>query len=254
MIVIPMAGYGSRFQACGYTEPKFMLPVSGRPVFEWVMMSFSLYFQSENFLFITRQELGVKNFIRNSAKSLGILSYEVIELRDSTCGQAETVMLGINEIRDFASQLHVFNIDTIRPKCDLSTSSGEENWLEVFVGQGDGWSFVKPSNHNPDLVEFCTEKKRVSPYCSTGLYSFASGQLFGDALELERKSPTTNELYIAPLYNHLLTMGVDVYWRLTPESSVILSGIPEQYEILALEGLREEDFQNHSNPMGPQNA
>ncbi len=36
-IVIPMAGRGSRFAQAGYTTPKPLIPVGGRPMIQWVI-------------------------------------------------------------------------------------------------------------------------------------------------------------------------------------------------------------------------
>ena len=36
-IVIPMAGRGSRFASAGYTVPKPLIPVGGRPMIEWII-------------------------------------------------------------------------------------------------------------------------------------------------------------------------------------------------------------------------
>src|ERR1700757_4187284 len=36
-IVVPMAGRGSRFANAGYTTPKPLIPVGGRPMIQWVI-------------------------------------------------------------------------------------------------------------------------------------------------------------------------------------------------------------------------
>ena len=36
-IVVPMAGRGSRFASAGYTTPKPLIPVGGRPMIQWVI-------------------------------------------------------------------------------------------------------------------------------------------------------------------------------------------------------------------------
>lgn len=37
MILIPAAGDGSRFRQAGYTEPKHLIPLGGKPMIEWVL-------------------------------------------------------------------------------------------------------------------------------------------------------------------------------------------------------------------------
>src|SRR5947209_20270861 len=36
-IVVPMAGRGSRFATAGFTDPKPLIPVGGRPMIQWVI-------------------------------------------------------------------------------------------------------------------------------------------------------------------------------------------------------------------------
>lgn len=233
MIVIPMAGASSRFARAGYDVPKYMLPLIGRTLFDWSVLSFEAYFEAEHFLFICRDVLGTEAFIQNRAKALGIKRFSVIVLERETLGQADTVDIGLAKaaVSD-SDRLTIFNIDTIRPKIRLPSFPDADGWLETFSDPGDAWSFVDVHPHDPQLVVRTTEKIRISDFCCTGLYGFTSRALFEKAIRLERENPQSHELYIAPIYNHLIAAGGRVRCYGVAREDVIFSGIPEEYEEL----------------------
>ena len=47
MILIPMAGISRRFMREHYTVPKYMLEAHGKSLFEWAIMSFQKYFDTD---------------------------------------------------------------------------------------------------------------------------------------------------------------------------------------------------------------
>lgn len=233
MIVIPMAGESRRFKLAGYDAPKYMLPLEGRPLFDWALLSFAAYFASEPFLFILRDVSGAPAFVAERLKQLGVQTAHIVVLEDPTAGQAETVEIGLERAGVRPDEpLAIFNIDTIRPGIDIAPPAGCMGWLEVFEAEGDGWSFIEPMSDQPDRVARCVEKIRISDYCCTGFYQFVTASLFTEALAAERASPSSHELFVAPMYNHLIARGVQIGWRKTPSDKVILSGVPAEYEVL----------------------
>ena len=234
MIVIPMAGLSSRFRAAGYDVPKYMLEAGGRSLFEHSVRSFEAYFATEPFLFIYRDVQGTADFIAREIARMGIAAAQTVALQAPTGGQAETVMLGLERADNAAAgPLTIFNIDTIRPQFRFGPTYTEgDGCLEVFRGDGEGWSFVEPDPELQGRALRTTEKVRISDLCSTGIYAFRTTALFRDAYATElaasrRQSP---ELYIAPLYNHLIAQGADIRFDVIAEEDVIFSGVPSEYE------------------------
>lgn len=233
MIVIPMAGASKRFADAGYDRPKYMLPLKGRALFDWAVGSFAADFARRPFLFIVRGEGDAAQFVAARAAALGITDFRVEVLDHPTAGQAETVERGLAlaHVPD-TSPLAIFNIDTIRPGLVSGGLPGMDGWLESFQAPGENWSFIEPAADNPALVARCTEKRRISEHCCTGLYQFAAASLFAQALDAERRSPSSHELFVAPLYNHLIRRGHRIGWREVSADQVILSGVPAEYEAL----------------------
>ena len=181
MFVLPMVGLSSRFFAAGYTLPKYQLPLHGRTVFAHVVDSFRDYFDSDEFLFICRADHGAEDFIRRELRAQGVRHARTVVLDAATRGQAETVYQGTRGVGG-GEELFIFNIDTFRPGFRKSPQAARcDGYLEVFVGDGEHWSFVDPG---PDgRVLRTTEKLRISNLCSDGLYHFRRKADFDQAFE-----------------------------------------------------------------------
>lgn len=235
MIVIPMAGLSSRFSKAGYKLPKYMLPLDGKSVFKHSIESFSEYFNNIPFLFIARNVAETPEFIRKETSELGIQDARIVILDHETAGQAETVEIGVKKEKiDGKTPITIFNIDTFRkdfcfPKQQWFAHS--DGYLEVFHGEGQNWSYVgEVKNSKEPLVARTTEKDPISSLCCDGLYHFATASSFMTALDKERQSPSMNELYIAPLYNHLIKEGKNIHYNLVEKEKIIFCGTPSEYK------------------------
>lgn len=231
MIVIPMAGRSSRFFRAGFTQPKYQLPLWGRPMFDWVLIGFQRYFESEHFRFITLNEHDNERFISDRCKALGIRSFDIIVLEEITSGQAETVFNGIADLTD--ESLFIFNADSFHKDFTIPDyAESADAGLDVFFGEGTHWSFIEPGESS--TVVRTTEKQRISEYCSDGLYYFRTAEIFRDAYSggSNEVMKSTGETYIAPLYNPLIESGRTVMYRLVSSDSLFFCGTPAEYEQL----------------------
>ena len=235
MIIIPMAGKSSRFYKAGYTLPKFMLPFKGKTIFEEAVSSFKKYFETDFFLFITREDDGSKGFVSMKCNELNIKNFEIYSINHDTKGQADTISIGLNNMisKQKNEPIYIFNIDSIRINFTKPTSKFLKNvsgYLEVFIGDGEHWSFVEPLPNN--FVKRTTEKIKISDFCSNGLYYFKSIALFKETFESYRIRNNYKELYVAPMYNQLIENNLSVKYVLLNKNDTIFSGTPMEYENL----------------------
>ncbi|KJG25512.1 capsular biosynthesis protein [Photobacterium iliopiscarium] len=235
MIVIPMAGLSSRFFNAGFTQPKYMLNAHGETLFAHAINSFSHYFATESFLFIVRDVHNTVAFVEQEIARLKIKNAHIFVLDKPTRGQAETVYIGLQSRPDYQGPITIFNIDTFRPQFRYPQNiAAWDGYLEVFKGHGDNWSFALAESENSSRVIKTTEKEPISDLCSTGLYYFADSQLFNQAYQQYLAKPQTEwakcELYIAPLYNDLITANHAIHYHLIDNNEVIFCGVPEEYE------------------------
>ena len=101
----------------------------------------------------------------------------------------------------------------------------------MFRGSGANWSYVGPAEGADEpLVAATTEKRPISDLCCDGLYHFARAGDFRAALALERARPSMPELYVAPLYNHLIADGRRIHYDMVAEGMITFCGVPAEYE------------------------
>jgi dTDP-glucose pyrophosphorylase len=105
-----------------------------------------------------------------------------------------------------------------------------DGYLEVFRGRGANWSYVRPADGTPGRVAETAEKREISNLCCTGLYHFASADLFARSFGQSGKPGEAGELYVAPLYNFLIGGGADIRFDLIERGAVTFCGVPEEYE------------------------
>ncbi|MCP4021080.1 MAG: hypothetical protein GY729_04500 [Desulfobacteraceae bacterium] len=233
-IIITMAGKGTRFKNAGYLKPKFQIEVCGQTLFSWAMKSLDNLIQSGSFVyFICRKEDAASDFIHTKCKKLGVNDYFLLELNQTTDGQATTALLAKKMIQDSSIPIAIYNIDTyveadyLRPK-DIKG----DGWIPCFPGPGSHWSFAK-TNADGKVVKV-REKQRISEHATIGLYWFSSFDLY----ELNYKDYYRNsaniekgEKYIAPIYNQLIRNDHDVYIQQVPLKGVHGLGTPEEVKI-----------------------
>ena len=233
MIIIPMAGKSSRFYNEGYKVPKYKLPVfENSNVFCESLNSFKNYFDSETFLFVHRNDDGSEEFIINQCNYLSIKNIILKKICFDTRGQAETVALGLVNLNDkiLSEPIYIFNIDSFllnfkKPSPDFLLNTG--GYLELFKGEGDHWSFAKI---NGDLVTKTTEKIRISEFCSNGLYYFSSSKLFLETFKSLEINNNYSELFIAPMYNILIDIGITVKCSIIENKEILFCGTPNEYK------------------------
>lgn len=236
MIVFPMAGLSSRFSKAGYNRPKYMLKAGKKSLLRHAVEGFSSYFEDTEFLFIYRDIVNTEKFLKSECEVMGLRNFQLAPLSGPTGGQAETVHIGLKceGIRGDVP-ITIFNIDTIRPNFQYPTKPEIRNadgYLEVFQGEGGNWSFVRPEHASTTRVIETTEKNPISDLCCTGLYHFNQAEFFTEAFLSETTSGPTQagEFYVAPLYNRLIQLGLDIRYAQIDRKDVIFAGIPAEYE------------------------
>ncbi|HCQ2636103.1 TPA: capsular biosynthesis protein, partial [Escherichia coli] len=223
-IVIPMAGQSSRFYKAGYDVPKYKLKINNKSVFFHSLRSF-LKFKDHFFLIIGIKGILDEKFVQYEMAELGINDFEIVLLEQQTNGQAETVVKGVKNCKRDISDILIFNIDTFRREINLPDNFSLKDcsgYLETFLGSGENWSNIMPESDVPNQVKMTAEKQNISEYCCTGLYYFGDYKLLNIAYNnwLENED-TTKEVYIAPLYNHLITCGHKIFYTVINRCDVV---------------------------------
>lgn len=213
--IVCSAGLGQRMQCISQTTPKHLLFLDNKRLLEWSLDS--LPFRENDQLILIAQNNAKSNELSDSilqsyAKKFKI-STHAIYINSVTRGQAETALLAEPVVRH--PRIAVFNSDTYFqcPQLDAAIHHSEHFGIApCYKTTGDEWSFFKTENDGPfySTVEV-KEKIKISDWCSTGFYFFKEGNQFFASVQNILANPTIKqELYIAPLYNQFLNLGVKV--------------------------------------------
>jgi dTDP-glucose pyrophosphorylase len=227
-IVMPMAGRGSRFTEAGYTVPKPLIDVRGKPMYAWATDSLPLNIATQLIFICLKEHLDDLALRKDIESRYAQHDPRIIEIDQVTQGQACTVLLAREWIAN-NTPLMIFNADTYCPTTmmDSLTKWGPrvDGALDVFEADGEKWSFARCDSDFKVLET--AEKRRISPWATTGLYYFRHGSDFvrhADAM-INEDDRTNNEFYIAPLYNRCVAEGADI--RANVVSEVWVLGTPE---------------------------
>jgi len=236
-VVITMAGAGSRFVKAGYSVPKYAIEAHGRTLFAWSMHSLRDFIESGSpFYFVALATPGIESFIASQCREIGIASHRITILDAITDGQATSAKLAQQQWDDLSRPVAIYNIDTyVNPDALPVRAVRGNGWIPCFPGEGDKWSFAAADAQG--RVMEVREKKRISPHASVGFYWFDSFSRYLDAYEeyyAAAEHLEASERYIAPLYNHLIRQGADVFLHEIPAGDVYPLGTPEDVELFKM--------------------
>lgn len=230
IIVMPMAGRGSRFAGHEAALPKPLVPVAGRPMFAWALDGVR-GIEHSRIVFIGLEEHerdhGLSAIVHEHAGPRA----EVLLLPEVTQGQLCTV-LAAERLIDVEESVLIAPSDTYVVSSldrDIPARPPEcRGILCVADLPGDRWSFAR-CDESGRVVEV-TEKRRISPHASTGHYFFSSGR---ELLEIGRDlvaqdERTQGEFYVILAYRRMIDRGLRV--EISRASATWDMGTPEALE------------------------
>jgi dTDP-glucose pyrophosphorylase len=211
-ILIPMAGAGSRFAQAGYTFPKPLIEVNGKPMIQSVVEN--LDFDCE-YIFILMSSHSTKYpGIKDTLRVITNGRCKIIETDCLTEGAACTALLAKEYINNDEGLL-IANSDQIieyEPKnfVTLKSLTSVDSIVFTFNDVHPKWSFVKTNSRG--FVTRVEEKKPISNIATCGIYWYRKGSDFVKYAEkmIEKNDRVKGEFYIAPVYNYLIEDGKDL--------------------------------------------
>jgi dTDP-glucose pyrophosphorylase len=226
-----MAGRGQRFADAGFTDPKPMIDVLGRPMYSWAVDSIPAPIVGRLVFICLAEHLDDYPLAADIRDRYAALDPVVVPLDDVTEGQACTVLAAREHI-DPNQSLLIYNADTYCVT-DLEATLGRADSavggvIGVFEAEGDHWSFAR-LDADGHVVE-TAEKRRISPWATTGLYHFTRATDFLRAADqmVAADDRVNGEFYVAPVYNRLIAAGIPIIVDVAREVWVL--GTPAELE------------------------
>ena len=208
-ILIPMAGEGSRFAQAGYTFPKPLIDVNGKPMIQCVVENLS--FDDAEYIFLVRWEHLDKFELDPLLDLITQGRRKIIMVDKLTEGAACTALLA-QEFIDNDDDLLIANSDQVieysKENFDVIRKWADVNIVFTFRASHPKWSFVRTDATSGHVVEVA-EKRPISNIATCGIYHYRRGADFVRCAKkmIEKNIRVNNEFYIAPVYNELLAEG-----------------------------------------------
>jgi dTDP-glucose pyrophosphorylase len=224
-VLIPMAGAGSRFEKAGYTFPKPLIEVNGKPMIQLVVENLNIDAQH---VFIVQKEHYDKY---NLQYLLNLIAPNnvIIPVEGLTEGAACTTLLA-KEFIDNNEPLLTANSDQFvewdSNEFLYSMQADEvDGGILTFNSMHPKWSFAKTDDDG--FVTEVAEKKPISNKATVGIYYWSKGSDYVRYAEqmIKKDNRVNGEFYVCPVYNEAIedgkkikTFHVNKMWGLgTPE-------------------------------------
>lgn len=224
-VLIPMAGAGSRFEKAGYTFPKPLIEVNGKPMIQVVIENINI---DANYIYIV-QKIHREKYNLDTLLNFLTPKCTIIEVDGITEGAACTALLAKEFINNncplfFANsdQYAQWNSNEFMYKMQETSVDGG---IVSFISTHPKWSFAKVDQNG--FVTEVAEKNPISNIATVGFYYWKHGSDFVKYAEqmIQKNIRVNNEFYVCPVFNQaiqdnkkIITYNIDKMWGLgTPE-------------------------------------
>lgn len=224
-VIIPMAGSGSRFQQAGYTFPKPLIEVNGKPMIQAVVENLNI---DAKYIFIVQKSHYEKYNLKHL---LNLVSpgCEIVQVDGVTDGAACTTLLAKEFINNdkpliFANSDQFLDWNSNEFMYAME-ADGVDGGILTFTATHPKWSFARLDEHG--FVTEVAEKKTISDIATAGIYYWKRGSDYVKYAEqmIEKNIKVNNEFYVCPVFNQAIedkkkikTFHFEGMWGLgTPE-------------------------------------
>jgi HAD superfamily hydrolase (TIGR01509 family) len=206
-VVIPMAGAGSRFAAAGYTFPKPLIEVNGKPMIQVVVENLNV---DAHFIYLVQKEHYDKY---NLKQLLNLITpgCDIVQIDGLTEGAACTTLLA-KELINNDEPLLMANSDQFvewnSNECLYAfTADSVDGGIVTFEATHPKWSFAKLGDDG--FVSEVAEKNPISNIATVGIYYWKHGFDYVKYAEqmIEKNIRTNNEFYVCPVFNEAIADG-----------------------------------------------
>jgi len=209
-VLIPMAGAGSRFEQAGYTFPKPLIDVNGKPMIQKVVENINV---DARHIFIVQKSHYEKYSLKHT---LNLISpnCEIVQVEGITEGAACTTLLAKKFINNDeplllanSDQYVEWESNQFMYSCMADDIDGS---ILTFESTHPKWSYAKVNQDG--FVTQVAEKKPISNNATVGIYFWKKGSDYVECAEsmIQKNIRVNNEFYVCPVYNEALLRGARI--------------------------------------------
>jgi HAD superfamily hydrolase (TIGR01509 family) len=228
-VLVPMAGAGSRFAQQGYTFPKPLIEVNGKPMIQVVVENLNI---EAHYIFIVQQEHYEKY---NLKYLLNLIApdCDIVQVTGITEGAACSTLLAKEYINNDAP-LVMANSDQYvewnSNECMYAFTADEiDGGILTFEATHPKWSYARVGDDG--FVSEVAEKKVISNEATVGIYYWKKGSDYVKYAEdmIAKDIRVNNEFYVCPVFNQAIEDGKKIKVKRINQMWGI--GTPEDLEV-----------------------
>lgn len=228
-LIMPMGGRGYRFFKDGYSMPKPLIELEGKPFFYWAVQSVKKFVDLEDLRFVVLQE-HIDQFNIDKV----ILEYYpdaiITVIPEVLPGAVLTCMEGVKDLGDDCPILfndcdHMFVCSDFNEFCAKADFSRPDAALLTFTSDEAKFSFVQMDDAGKIIGT--VEKQVVSNMAICGAYYFKNSKTFLEAAKKYLTRCSYEEFFVSGVYNILAECGADI--KAFSTDVHISFGTPEEY-------------------------
>ena len=222
-IIIPMSGFGERFRAAGYTIPKPLIEVEGRPIIQHVVEMFS---NEDDFIFICNEdhllnpEYKMKSILQDVA-----LNSSIVSVKPHKLGPVYAVMQALDEINlqkptivnycDFTCYWNYGHFKNFAKRVKADGIIPSYRGFHPHTLWSNYYAYVKEHNYRASDIQ---EKqpftnKPTNEFASSGTYYFKTGALMQEYFQrcIDEELLVSDEYYVSMVYKPMMQDNLKVY-------------------------------------------
>ena len=222
-IIIPMSGFGERFRAAGYTIPKPLIEVEGRPIIQHVVEMFS---NEDDFIFICNEdhllnpEYKMKSILQDVA-----LNSSIVSVKPHKLGPVYAVMQALDEINlqkptivnycDFTCYWNYGHFKNFAKRVKADGIIPSYRGFHPHTLWSNYYAYVKEHNYRASDIQ---EKqpftnKPTNEFASSGTYYFKTGALMQEYFQrcMDERLLVSDEYYVSMVYKPMMQDNLKVY-------------------------------------------
>ena len=237
-LIMPMGGAGSRFFKDGYSIPKPLIEIQGKPFLYWSTMSILKYLEVKDLTFIVLQE-HIDKFNIDKVILKCFENAKIVVLPKVLKGAVLTCIEGVSNINDnlpiiFNDCDHMFKCSKFYNYIKNDFNKNIDGALLTFLSNDNKFSFLE-LNDKQNVIR-TVEKEAISNYAICGAYYFKNKDIFLKNATEYLDNCNYTEYFMSGVYNVMIKNGA-VIKNFTVDKHIPF-GTPEEYEIAK----NKEDF------------
>jgi dTDP-glucose pyrophosphorylase len=236
-ILIPMAGAGSRFVEEGYTTPKPLLPILGKPM---VVSATNALPQGDKYIFVIR-DFQISDYQIDQHLSEHFPNSQTVVLDHLTEGQAVTCLKAKELINDEVPLIigasdngMLYNkvlFEQLTYDTDCIVFTFRNNPAVLAKPQAYGWVKIDKDNNIKEMsVKKPISDTPMNDHSVVGAFWFKTGKLFVEAAErmIAQNRRINNEFYVDECINDVIQLGYKA--KVFEVDHYICWGTPNDYK------------------------